>query len=64
MADSANAGVSALEITFPDGARRQIPVTESKFYIGRGVADNHLAIPDDRVSRQCAVIVYNLLKDG
>jgi serine phosphatase RsbU (regulator of sigma subunit) len=57
MADTSDAEGISLEIACPDGSRRQIKVTEQKFNIGRGGVDNHLAIPDDRLSRQCAAIV-------
>jgi sigma-B regulation protein RsbU (phosphoserine phosphatase) len=57
MTNSSAADESALEISCPDGSRRQIRVTEAEFCIGRGEIDNHLAIPDDRLSRRCAAIV-------
>ena len=31
--------------------------TESPFFVGRGEAGNHLALPDMRISRQCAAVV-------
>jgi serine phosphatase RsbU (regulator of sigma subunit) len=61
MTDNSDAEGISLEIASPDGSRRQIKITEQKFNIGRGELDNHLAIPDDRLSRQCAAIV---LEDG
>ena len=47
---------AALELISPDGSRSFVPVTQSPFHIGRGEAENHLPIPDRRISRQCAAI--------
>jgi sigma-B regulation protein RsbU (phosphoserine phosphatase) len=49
---------SGLEITFPDGSRQFICITESPFLIGRGLeTGNHLQLVDRRISRQCAAII-------
>jgi sigma-B regulation protein RsbU (phosphoserine phosphatase) len=48
---------ATLEVLNPDNSRRSARVTESPFLIGRGVAGNHLQIPDPRISRNCAAII-------
>ncbi len=50
---------AVLEVLAPDGSRRRVPVTQSPFFIGRGAeTDNHLQLPDHRISRCCAALVY------
>ncbi|MFY9585507.1 MAG: SpoIIE family protein phosphatase [Candidatus Acidiferrales bacterium] len=49
-----------LEIIAPMGTRRQVPVSESPFLIGRTAeAGNHLPLDDVRISRKCAALVYD-----
>ena len=49
---------TVLEIIAPDKSRERVNVTESPFYIGRGGEnDNHLQLPDGRISRKCAALV-------
>ena len=51
---------AALEVIGPDGARRVVRVSDSPFMIGRGgEAGNHLQLPDRRISRNCAALVYD-----
>src|SRR4029077_20855140 len=40
-----------------ENARRSVPLTQSPFLIGRGEVGNQLAIPDRRISRNCAAIL-------
>ena len=50
---------AVLEVLAPDGSRRRVPVTQSPFLIGRGAeGDNQLQLPDSRISRCCAALVY------
>lgn len=49
----------AVEVIAPDGNRRAVRVEQSPYLIGRGgETGNHLQLPDRRISRQCAAIVY------
>ncbi len=45
--------LALLRITLPDGSVRTEPITETPFNLGR-VADNHVALPDPKVSRNHA----------
>ncbi len=48
-----------LEVIGPDGSRRMVRVSHSPFLIGRSAeTGNHLQLPDRRISRQCAALVY------
>lgn len=50
---------AVLELIGPDGSRRVVRVTHSPFLIGRGgETGNHLQLPDRRISRECAALVY------
>ncbi len=50
---------AVLEVLAPDGSRRKVPVTQCPFLIGRGAeGDNQLQLPDSRISRCCAALVY------
>jgi phosphoserine phosphatase RsbU/P len=57
MPDAPALGEAVLEIVSPENTRRSVPLTESPFSIGRGEVGNHLAIPDRRISRNCAAIL-------
>jgi phosphoserine phosphatase RsbU/P len=57
MHDDFPAGETTLEVISPDGSAHTVPLTESPFFIGRGEEDNHLSIPEMRISRQCAAII-------
>jgi sigma-B regulation protein RsbU (phosphoserine phosphatase) len=60
MAETQAIPTVALEIISPDGSRRLVRVEESPFLIGRGgEIGNHLQLPDRRISRQCAALVYD-----
>ena len=48
---------AVLELISPENTRRPVPLTQSPFLIGRGEVGNQLAIPDRRVSRNCAAIL-------
>src|SRR5258708_34426585 len=56
MTDTPAPGEAVLEVVSPENTRRSVPLTESSFSIGRGDVGNHLAIPDRRISRNCAAI--------
>ncbi|MFQ5723747.1 MAG: FHA domain-containing protein, partial [Terriglobia bacterium] len=48
-----------LEVVEPGGGRREVKILKSPFRIGRGQeAANDLQLPDKRISRNCAVVVY------
>jgi hypothetical protein len=50
---------AVFEVVEPDGSRHPVPVTQCPFLIGRGSeTGNHLELPDKRISRQCAALVY------
>lgn len=57
MPDAPAPGEAVLEVVSPENTRRSVSVAESPFSIGRGEAGNHLAIPDRRISRNCAAIL-------
>ncbi|MGD1063599.1 MAG: SpoIIE family protein phosphatase [Terracidiphilus sp.] len=46
-----------VEVIAPDQSRQTVTVTHSPFLIGRGDADNSVALTDGRISRHCAAIV-------
>src|SRR5882672_1494859 len=58
MTDTPAPGEAVLEVVSPENTRRSVPLTESSFSIGRGDVGNHLAIPDRRISRNCAAIFF------
>lgn len=50
---------AVLDVVEPSGGRRAVRLTHSPFLIGRGQeAGNDLALPDKRISRQCAAVVF------
>ena len=50
---------AALEIVAPDGTRKTVRIARTPFLIGRGSeAGNDLQLVDQRISRQCAALVY------
>jgi sigma-B regulation protein RsbU (phosphoserine phosphatase) len=57
MPDVPAVGEVTLEVINPDSSSRAVRVAASPFLIGRGEAGNHLAIPDPRISRNCAAIL-------
>ena len=57
MPDRSDSGNAVIDIISPENTRTSVPVTESPFSIGRGEVGNQLAIPDRRISRNCAAIV-------
>jgi sigma-B regulation protein RsbU (phosphoserine phosphatase) len=57
MPDASAHGDALIELISPENTRRSIPLAQSPFLIGRGEAGNQLAIPDRRISRNCAAIV-------
>jgi len=59
MTDAQTIPEAVLEVIAPDGSRRMVRVTHSPFLIGRGAeTGNDLQVPDRRISRQCAAVVY------
>jgi phosphoserine phosphatase RsbU/P len=56
MPDTPALGEAVLELISPENIRRSVPLSESPFPIGRGEVGNQLAIPDRRISRNCAAI--------
>ncbi len=59
MTDTQIIPEAVLELIGPDGSRRVVRVTHSPFLIGRGdETGNHLQLPDRRISRECAALVY------
>jgi sigma-B regulation protein RsbU (phosphoserine phosphatase) len=48
---------AVLELISPENARRSVALTQFPFMIGRGEVGNQLAIPDRRISRNCAAVV-------
>ncbi len=56
MTDTLVPGEVSLELVSPENTRRSVPIAETPFSIGRGEVGNHLAIPDRRISRNCAAI--------
>jgi sigma-B regulation protein RsbU (phosphoserine phosphatase) len=57
MPDTPAVGEAVLEFISPDSSRSYVPVSQSPFFIGRGEVDNHLQIPDRRISRKCAALL-------
>jgi sigma-B regulation protein RsbU (phosphoserine phosphatase) len=57
MPDATASSEAVLEVVSPENTRRSVPVAESPFAIGRGEVGNQLAIPDRRISRNCAAIL-------
>jgi sigma-B regulation protein RsbU (phosphoserine phosphatase) len=57
MTDAAAPVEAVLELISPEKTRRSVSLTESPFLIGRGEVGNQLAIPDRRISRNCAAIL-------
>jgi phosphoserine phosphatase RsbU/P len=57
MPDTPAVGEAVLEFVSPDGSSSFVPVTQSPFCIGRGDVENHLQIPDRRISRKCAALL-------
>ena len=47
-----------LEVISPGRPRRRVSITQTPFLIGRGETGNHLQLADTRISRQCAVILF------
>ncbi len=61
MIDASAPDEAVLELISPENTRRSVSLTESPFLIGRGEVGNQLAIPDRRISRNCAAV---LLQDS
>jgi sigma-B regulation protein RsbU (phosphoserine phosphatase) len=57
MPDASTLGEAVLDLISPENVRRSVSLTESPFSIGRGEVGNQLAIPDRRISRNCAAIL-------
>jgi phosphoserine phosphatase RsbU/P len=57
MPDASTLGEAVLGLISPENVRRSVSLTESPFSIGRGEVGNQLAIPDRRISRNCAAIL-------
>ena len=57
MTDATAPVEAVLELISPEKTRSSVSLTESPFLIGRGEVGNQLAIPDRRVSRNCAAIL-------
>ncbi len=57
MTDDPASGEAVLELISPEKTRRSVSLTESPFLIGRGEVGNQLAIPDRRISRNCAAVL-------
>src|SRR5579871_5095223 len=58
MPDASARAEAQIELISPENTRRSLPLAQSPFLIGRGEAGNQLAIPDRRISRNCAAIVH------
>ena len=59
MTDTQIIPEAVLELIGPDGSRRVVRVAHTPFLIGRGgETGNHLQLPDRRISRECAALVY------
>src|SRR2546425_12568017 len=59
MTDTQIIPEAVLELVGPDGSRRVVRVAHTRFLIGRGgETGNHLQVPDRRISRECAALVY------
>lgn len=59
MTETSSAAHTFVEVIAPDQSRQTITVTHSPFLIGRGEADNTIALTDGRISRRCAAIVMD-----
>jgi sigma-B regulation protein RsbU (phosphoserine phosphatase) len=59
MTDIPAPGEAVLELISPEKTRLPVPLAESPFLIGRGEVGNQLAIPDRRISRNCAAILFD-----
>jgi len=57
MPEAPVVGGAVFEFVSPDGSHSRVPVTQSPFFIGRGEVENHLQIPDRRISRKCAAMI-------
>ena len=57
MPDDPARAEAAIELVSPENTRRSVSLTELPFLIGRGEVGNSLAIPDRRISRNCAAIL-------
>jgi len=57
MPDAPASGEAVIELVSPENTRRSVSLTELPFLIGRGEVGNSLAIPDRRISRNCAAIL-------
>ncbi len=57
MPDTPALGEAVVEVVSPENTRRSVSLAESPFSIGRGEVGNQLAIPDRRISRNCAAIL-------
>jgi len=59
MPESTDFMEAVLEVLVPGGGRHMMRITRSPFLIGRGAeTGNDLQLPDRRISRQCAAVVY------
>ena len=58
MPEAPAIGDAVLEVIFADNSRRTAYIAESPFLIGRGETGNHLRLPDLRVSRHSASVVW------
>ncbi len=59
MSNAPAIGEALLDIVAPDGSSRRVSITESPFFVGRGDGSgNHLQLPDNRISRRCAAILF------
>jgi len=57
MTDAPASDEAVLEVISPENTRKSVSLNLSPFSIGRGDVGNQLAIPDRRISRNCAAIV-------
>ena len=57
MPDTLASDKPVVEVISPENTRRSVSLTVSPFSIGRGEVGNQLAIPDRRISRNCAAIL-------
>src|ERR1700722_2631789 len=57
MPETPVVGEAVLEFIAPDSSHSYVPVSQSPFFIGRGDVENHLQIPDRRISRKCAALL-------
>ena len=59
MTEPSSLAHTFVEVIAPDQSRQTVTVTHSPFHIGRGEADNSVALSDGRISRHCAAIVMD-----